>query len=349
MKRCPSCHAENAPEDLFCAECGFALNVPAMTETVETPSAEIEPEAKTEIKPAMNQELPPLEPTPATPAEEIVMPPRPMRNTPPSGNKKWLWIGIALVVLLGVIVGTGMFLGRDKGKNTTQPTDTSGTSSKQTTASSLAVALDEYDDLIAEAKKLTAEGKFFESDLKLATIPASVLATPDFEAIQEIVADLNAKNEQGRKDDEKKDPAKDKDKDKSKDKDKDKKEVFTGDDAKWATNYFHFYNMEDQDQLTLDIKANGDVTQKNADGTSYHGTATIKKEKASVLSYVTDDYRPTKLPDTKKINSDVKITIKWDDNGGTQELYGYLSYSSRLALTDGKSHGDGVSELWIGL
>ena len=52
------------------------------------------------------------------------------------------------------------------------------------------------------------------------------------------------------------------------------------------------------------------------------------------------------MPDTKMINPNVRITVTWDA-GSTQTYYGYVSYSSRLALTDGVTKNAGVNEVWI--
>ena len=53
------------------------------------------------------------------------------------------------------------------------------------------------------------------------------------------------------------------------------------------------------------------------------------------------------LPDKKQITSNVRITVEWDNGGGTQQFYGYLSYSSRLVLTDGIEKQNGINEVWI--
>lgn len=123
--------------------------------------------------------------------------------------------------------------------------------------------------------------------------------------------------------------------------------TFTGDLAKWANTYTFYYSQSSQKQSRLTIATNGGVTQSNYDGTQYFGRATIVNASGDILSYNTDTLYPTRMPSTKTINSNVKITIQWDNNGGSQNLYGYLSYSSRLALTDGLNKGSGVNEVWI--
>ena len=43
----------------------------------------------------------------------------------------------------------------------------------------------------------------------------------------------------------------------------------------------------------------------------------------------------------------VKITVTWNNGGGVDVYYGYVSYSQRLALTDGIAVTDGVKEVWL--
>jgi hypothetical protein len=89
------------------------------------------------------------------------------------------------------------------------------------------------------------------------------------------------------------------------------------------------------------------VIQSNYDGTQYFGKATIESYSTDVLSYNTDKLYPVDLPAKKEITSNVKITVEWDNEGDTQQFYGYLSYSSRLVLTDGIEKQNGINEVWI--
>lgn len=123
--------------------------------------------------------------------------------------------------------------------------------------------------------------------------------------------------------------------------------TFVGDFAKWANTYTFYYSQEDQIQSTLTISANGGVTQNNYDGTQYFGKAVITSADGEYLSYETNELYPGEMPATKMIEPNVTITIDWDNGGGSQVYYGYLSYSSRLALTDGREKGAGVNEVWI--
>ena len=53
-------------------------------------------------------------------------------------------------------------------------------------------------------------------------------------------------------------------------------------------------------------------------------------------------------PTSYKIDySNVKITVTWNNGGGVDVYYGYVSYSQRLALTDGIAVTDGVKEVWL--
>ncbi len=63
--------------------------------------------------------------------------------------------------------------------------------------------------------------------------------------------------------------------------------------------------------------------------------------------YDTTSYRPTTQPATKSITPNVKITVTWNNGGGVDVYYGYVSYSQRLALTDGIAVTDGVKEVWL--
>ena len=83
-------------------------------------------------------------------------------------------------------------------------------------------------------------------------------------------------------------------------------------------------------------EANGAVTQDaNRMAEIYTGKAEISGASGTILSYDTTSYRPTTQPATKSITPNVKITVTWNNGGGVDVYYGYVSYSQRLALTDG--------------
>ncbi|MDT2612668.1 zinc-ribbon domain-containing protein [Enterococcus dongliensis] len=252
-----------------------------------------------------------------------------------SNGSKWFIIGG--VALLAVIVGVG-FAVANRSTNEAAPT---------TTVSSSSVDTSKYDDIIAEAKELTINGEYKKSNLKLSRISASDLGKNEFSAIAEEVDELTEKNEEGLKQADDKEAA-------QKAQETERPDVttsgsssaFSGDYAKWANTYYFYYSQTSQRQSALTIGANGSVTQKNVNGTQYFGKATITSASGDVLSYETNEQYPSDMPDTKLINPNVQITVAWD-GGGTQIYYGYLSYSSRLALTDGVSKNDGVNEVWI--
>ena len=73
----------------------------------------------------------------------------------------------------------------------------------------------------------------------------------------------------------------------------------------------------------------------------FTGKAEISGASGTILSYDTTSYRPTTQPATKSITPNVKITVTWNNGGGVDVYYGYVSYSQRLALTDGIAVTDG--------
>lgn len=106
-------------------------------------------------------------------------------------------------------------------------------------------------------------------------------------------------------------------------------------------------STRNQKQAGLIIEANGAVTQTNTNGEIYTGKAEISGASGTILSYDTTSYRPTTQPATKSITPNVKITVTWNNGGGVDVYYGYVSYSQRLALTDGIAVTDGVKEVWL--
>ncbi|MBO0451983.1 zinc-ribbon domain-containing protein [Candidatus Enterococcus murrayae] len=309
MKLCPRCGEENSDRSLFCEHCGYEF-------------------AKSETSPKRSQGANLQETAPISNYT-----PNPQKSSVP----KWAFM-IAGLALLAVVVGVG-FAMAGRNNNEAQLPATSSTSSTIDTS--------KYDEIIAEAKELTINGDYKKSNLKLSRIPASDLGKSEFSAIADEVDDLTEKNEEGLKQEEDKEAT-------QKAQEKDRPAVrtsgstsgFSGDYAKWANTYYFYYSQTSQRQTALTIGANGSVTQKNVNGTQYFGKATITSASGDVLSYETNEQYPTEMPDTKLINPNVQITVTWD-GGGTQIYYGYISYSSRLALTDGVSKNDGVNEVWI--
>lgn len=119
--------------------------------------------------------------------------------------------------------------------------------------------------------------------------------------------------------------------------------------SQWATSYSFYYPRGEQKQSGLTIDTNGNVTQTNSDGSSFTGQASISDTSGSILSYDVSGYDPNQMekPSTKQINPNVQITVDWDNNGGTDIYYGYISYTQKLVLTDGIPVTDGVKEVWI--
>ncbi|MDH6364114.1 cytoskeletal protein RodZ [Enterococcus sp. PF1-24] len=363
MRICPNCQTENEENVRFCKECGFNFT----NEEVEEAVVASEPaEVKPEIETFESEEIPTVE-------KNIVIP-----SASETKNKKTPWLIGAVIVLLATIVGGLIFffiwnqpqrtiiktadsvisevktkttasseVAKKKKTTTTSSTETTTKDSKKTSDKE---DLTKYDATIKKAKELTLDEKFKESELKLAEIPVSDLAKEEFKSVREAVDDLSKKNTAGIE-------AAKKNKGKQTEKAVEPTPAapapstagssFVGDYAKWANSYVFYYNQNGQKQGTLAIAANGGVTQTNNDGTQFFGFATVTGSAGSILSYNTNDMYPASQPQSKSINPNVSITIQWDNGGGTQVLYGYLSYSSRLVLTDGVAKGSGVNEVWI--
>lgn len=264
--------------------------------------------------------------------------------------KKIVWVCclIALLPLTSCASQSDGAVGTKSSQASTKQTSSSQSSEKTDESSS---EVENYDALIKEAKELNLDGKFKESELKLALIPVSILEKENYVALKETVTSLSASNNKGlqeQKEEEKKKETEEK---------KPSQAVvvvpdtstsdFGGDLAKWANTYIFYYLQSDQKQSRLTISGNGAVTQSNYDGTQYFGTASIASDATSVLSYNTDAMYPSTMPVTKTINSNVKIVIQWENGGGSQVFYGYLSQSSRLVLTDGIRQNSGIHEVWV--
>lgn len=344
MKICPRCQTANDDDSKFCEQCGFDFSkeITGEPEEARQPEQAVEPEQPTEQKQSVEPVRQPANrPTAAQRQEESA---KPQASRVQQGNKKSkIPIIVAGVIGLVVIAGVVLFFLLKPDNNSATSVSSSSTEASTTAVSSSEDDSSKYDDLIADAKQLTIEGKYKESELKLASIPVSDLAKGKFSAVKEAVESLTEQNNKGIQ--ETRDSASESDKAKSEA--AANNSGFTGDYAKWANTFTFYYSQDGQKQSSLTITANGGVTQNNYNGTQFFGQAKVEAASGSVLSYETNEMYPSDMPATKQINPNVKITVTWDNSGGTQVYYGYLSYSSRLALTDGNGRGTGVNEVWI--
>lgn len=249
-----------------------------------------------------------------------------------------------LLAIMVLIALTGCTDGQ-KEKNEVSSNETSSKQSAEKLND--AKKMETYDEIVKEAKKLNIEGNFKESELKLASIPVSVLGNKEYSILKEAVENLSSSNNKGLQEQNEDKKTKQKANEVTNVRTADTSSSFNGDLAKWANTYVFYYLQDGQKQSRLTITGNGGVTQNNYDGTQYFGTASITTDSSSVLSYNTDTMYPSRMPATKTINSNVKISIQWDNGGGSQVYYGYLSNSSRLILTDGISQNNGVHEVWV--
>lgn len=367
MKICPKCHTENLDIAKFCEGCGFPLADVAVTsdeevaqnnQTTGVPDQGYHgsPEGEQGVPPqqfAQNGGNPPNGPVPPTYNGGNNFGPQ---GQPPKKKASGTTIAAIVVGSLVLLALAGSFLffllGNSSEKEATQTTETS-----------VKEDVTKYDKLVAEAKQLTIDGKYKDSEKKLATIPMSDLSKKEFSAVKDAVESLNEQNTKGI--DKQEADAKAKTAEEQKKQEEEARKAaeadaqakaqaaaagsggFTGDLAKWSNTYTFYYNQSKQKQSSLTISANGGVTQNNTDGTQYFGKASITTAGGTAMSYVTNAQYPSSMPDTKTVHPNVKITVTWDNGGGTQVFYGYLSYSSRLALTDGIGKGGGVNEVWI--
>lgn len=317
MKTCPACQTKNEENASFCKNCGYKFTNNSSSTSIKKENS-VEGESRIDSKQQKN-----------------------------NANKNPLLIG-GIIALVGIALGLTFYFTsvlRQPTTNLNAARSESSTSFSQNAATSSTnekVDLTKYDGIIAEAKKLTIDEKFKESSLKLATIPVSDLSKDEFAPIRDSVETLNKENAEGMKAQTAKEAAEN-----SKNNQVKESSGFVGDFAKWSNTYFFYFSQDNQKQSSLTISANGGVTQNNYDGTQYFGSATIASSNESKLSYATNEMYPFYMPETKTINSNVAITVTWDNSGESQVFYGYLSYSSRLALTDGVPKGNGVNEVWL--
>lgn len=316
MKICPKCQTQNENHFLFCQNCGEELGA-YQAEAIDENHEEIE-------NPTENNSS------------------RQVQNSKIHKRSNFVWLGV-LLTMVAVILSLSFFTYSlfFSGSEKETALSESSTPEESTTISTETVEqdnseLDKYDAIVSEAKRLTIEEEFKESELKLAEIPISVLEKEEFAHLKAVVAELNEQNRAG--------IARLEETEETEDSSEEKPLIFAGDLARWATNYVMYYTSS-QGAMNLSIAADGTVTMTDSGGTQ-EGTAEITKVATTQLSYDTTATSPTSQPETKQINGDVRITIIWEDNS-LQELYGYLSYSSRLVLTDGIGLNNGVNEVWI--
>ena len=316
MKICPRCHNHQFGEEFFCEKCGTAME-------------DVSNEKETPVTTVYTTEEPPQAAV-VRPAEEGII-------DPMYSEDRKLLIRICLAVLGGIVVCILFFIAvfvefpLRSGTNVADHKQDTAIRSSDTKNSEemIASAYGEYADIINAAEKLTAEQNYAESNAKLAEIPAEILAASGYEKVKAAVDKLIAANQKGI----------------DTQNEADAEPVFVGDFEKWNRNYTFYYPQENQTQSSLTLFYDGKVTQINTDGTEITGKASVEYDTNSQLSYDTADDRPAEVPETKNVDAADRITINWD-NGGSQILYGYLSYTSRYVLTDGIADGTGVREVW---
>ncbi|WP_207940757.1 hypothetical protein DOK78_001709 [Enterococcus sp. DIV2402] len=348
MKYCPSCGKELLEGANFCGQCGTKIEkeIPK-----EVPLTKEEP-PKTPVEPVVAKKISPVK----AERSEIIKKKRP---------------NPLIITLLLIIFGIGLAIWFLLSVFTTKPeatiteaTDisTTETTSLSTTASTIAstTASSEeplsakYDDILENAQRLADEGNYSESELELSTIPEEVLARSEYASVKKVVDEIHAQNqpaieaakakeeaEQKKAEQEQKAKEEQAKKEKANKKEEKSDPVFVGDFASWATSYGFYFAQEKQNQSSLTIGTDGRVTKD-----AQTGKATVENYSGDTLSYETNEQKPTKIPATKTVHPNVRITIKWD-NGGSQVLYGYTSFTGRLVLTDGASKGNGINEVWI--
>ncbi|MGL4705006.1 MAG: hypothetical protein ACRCVO_02205, partial [Enterococcus faecalis] len=106
--------------------------------------------------------------------------------------KKHVIVGCLLIV-------SSMFVSACGSSSDVTTEKTSVTKQVEATGQSTSSSIDQtkYDAIITEAKKLTVEGQYKESEEKLATIPVSDLGKPHYSIVKETVEKLNNQNNEG--------------------------------------------------------------------------------------------------------------------------------------------------------
>lgn len=322
MKVCQHCQAENLDSAKFCEQCGKPLE--------EHVSLNNQPqnELNHQVMPNNNQNQSGQ-----------------MNSVAPVQSKTNKSNSIMIGIIVGIIIvgGSVIFYMSQGNAAKGKLVETTETSTKENETS-------KYDDILSKAKSLTLDEKYKESELELNKIPVSELSKSENSAIKEAVESISAENKDGlkKKEDDKERKHSESKKVESDNVKRSSSTKSSGNIGKWAGTYDFYYNINgDQIQDELTIYSDGEVVQDNRNGSTYTGVASISSASGSVLSYTTNAGSPSRMPSTKMIDPNVEITIVWDNDGGTQNYYGYLSYSNRLALTDGSSKSGGVNEVWV--
>lgn len=353
MKYCPNCGKELLEGANFCGECGTKIEkeIPK-EETKEIPQ-------ETPKKPVVAKKISPVKAERSGKMKK-------KRPNPLVITLILIICGIFLAVwFLMSVFTTKPEASVTEGTDASAVVETTSMTTAETTAQTIASSSEEpvtakYDDIIENAKRFANEGNYSESELELSAIPEDVLARPEYASVKKIVDEIHAQNqpameaerakaeaEQKKVEEEQKAKAEQERKAKEEQDKKAKAEkkeptdpVFVGEFAQWATGY-SVYFAEGQGQSVLTIGVDGKVSKG-----SQTGKATVESYSGDVLSYETNEQNPTKMPATKTVHPNVRITITWE-KGGSQVFYGYTSFTSRLVLTDGSAKGNGVNEVWI--
>lgn len=253
------------------------------------------------------------------------------------------------IILLSTIMltGCGAKLAGDQGGNA--PTSSAKNVSTEDNKATLA----KYEGILQTARDLTADKKYDESNKALNTMSVTELAKADFAPVKDAVDEVRSENTAGIQAAAEAKAAKKTKKAATKAKSAPATNTQPAPPAfasweEWTGDYHYWDGGYSRHQESLSIDRNGNVSQ-TSDNANYTGHATATSSSATgILSYDVTGIEPeNQYFPTKTINANVKITITWDNGGGTQVFYGYTSYAGSKVLTDGKSYGgDAVNEVW---
>lgn len=261
------------------------------------------------------------------------------------------------IILLSTIMltGCGAKLAGDN-SNQSAPASSQPSQPTATNTDDNSATLAKYEGILQTARDLTADKKYDDSNKALNTMSVTELASDDFAAVKEAADNLRAENTAGITAATEAKAAKKATKAKNAKKSAAPKQTapavssnrssFAGWEE-WTGEYYFWDGGYSRHQENISFDSNGDVYQ-TSDNANYSGVASITSSSATgILSYDVTGIEPeNQYFPTKTINADVKITVTWNNGGGTQVFYGYTSYSGSKVLTDGKAHGDGVNEVW---
>ncbi|QBO35690.1 hypothetical protein EQG49_04050 [Periweissella cryptocerci] len=261
-------------------------------------------------------------------------------------TRKFAVLAIILISTI-VLIGCGVKSATDPPGNEAQVSvkKDSGQSSEN------AAEIAEYETILQNARNLTSDKKYAESNEAINQMSVTKLCEKGFEALKAAEAELREQNDAGNAA-VKKAKAK---KAKAKAKNKAKAATTTtssGSNASFAfPKFVGFYRFIDADrdrtQVTLTIKSDGSVFQESTNAVhSGHATAVATSTAAWSYDVTNIDYETSDFP-LKEITANVKITVNWNNGGGTQVFYGYTSYAGESILTDGKEYGSSaINEVW---